>query len=367
MAIVLALIVSGAMALSLVASLGIGLWYAVEKMKIIRATRIEREKQAHVMIIDTSDGTWIRDTNPKAIIQALHLQQSVYANGREPMPIEAQAWQIYNAPKLASNKAQLLPGAIAEQPLDLLSVLNNEQRVLIKGVSNAGKTNLLQWIAARHQMSGSKILVIDPHSSPEKWPGCKVVGLGSDHDEIAIALDKLIDLMKRRYEDIAKGLVNEGEHSKITIIVDEWMSIAYECANAKKVMVKLLTQSRKAAFSVFVGTHSDRVASLGLDGKGDLRDGFCLVRLSIINGQRQATIDYGNGELSTVLPGQFVSNVQNGGFINLDVKPNSTEAAILELNNQGNSLNEISRRLNNGQSGGHQVDKIKSVIQKFEA
>ncbi len=354
------------MALSLIASFIIGLWYAVERMKIIRAKRIEQEKQAHVMIIDTSDGTWIRDTDSKAVIQALHLQQSVYANSKKPMPIEAQAWQIYNAPKSVSSKVQLLPEVTTEQPLDLLSVLDNEQRVLIKGVSNAGKTNLLQWIAARHQMSNHKILVIDPHSSPDKWPGCKVVGLGSNHDEIAIALDKLIDLMKSRYEDIAEGSVREGEHSKLTIIVDEWMSIAYECINAKKVMVKLLTQSRKAAFSVFVGTHSDRVASLGLDGKGDLRDGFCLVRLSIINGQRQATIDYGSGELETVLPGQFIGNSQNNDFVNLDVKSNRTEATILELNSQGKSLNEISRRLNNGQSGGNQVEKIKRVLRRFE-
>ncbi len=80
MIIVLALVVVGAMAVSVAASFGIGLWYAVERMKMVKATRIEQEKQAHILIIDTSDGTWVRDTNPKAIIQALHLQQSVYSN-----------------------------------------------------------------------------------------------------------------------------------------------------------------------------------------------------------------------------------------------------------------------------------------------
>lgn len=269
---------------------------------------------------------------------------------------------------MPESKQTLLPAMTTQDTVDLLTVLTQEQRVLIKGASDAGKTTLLQWLVSR-KVSYSKVLVIDPHASSDKWAGCKVVGLGSNHKEIATALDKLIDLMVERYQDIAQGLVNEGEHSKITIVIDEWMSIAYQCGNAKQVMIRLLTESRKAAFSVYVGSHSDRVASLGLDGKGDLRDGFCMVKLTIVNDHRQATINYGNGEIPALLPGPFVVNApqlkEPDDFINLEVEPNSQEAAILHLAEQGESFNEIARQIF-GSSGGHQVNKIKVTINKFQ-
>ena len=262
---------------------------------------------------------------------------------------------------IEATAAKELPANI-QPPVNLLDVIGHEQRVLIKGVSNAGKTNLLQWIASRKQ---GKVLVIDPHSSPNKWGGCQVVGLGSNHSEIEIALDKLIALMIERYRDIAAGTVQEGQHSKLTIIIDEWMSIAYECQNAKEAMVRLLTESRKAAFSIYIGSHSDRVASLGLDGKGDLRDGFCLVRLYLANGERSATIDYGNGEQAALLPGLFSGpRLESDGFINLEVEPTPQEARILQLHKQGESKRNICEQVF-GYVSSNKYPEIDAVVSKF--
>jgi hypothetical protein len=99
--------------------------------------------------------------------------------------------------------------------------------------------------------------------------------------------------------------VAEQAHFRITILIDEWRAIVYNVKDASEAIKSLLTESRKAAFSVFVATHSNRAKPLGLEGEYDLKDGFAVVRLSIANGQRQATLDMGNGEVPVMLPGTY--------------------------------------------------------------
>jgi hypothetical protein len=73
-----------------------------------------------------------------------------------------------------------------------------------------------------------------------------------------------------------------------------------------------------------LATHSDRAKPLGLEGEYDLKDGFAVVRLSIVNGQRQAMLDTGNGEQPAVLPGPFVTSgeiIDSDDFIDLDAEP----------------------------------------------
>lgn len=225
---------------------------------------------------------------------------------------------------------------------ELLPVLDSAQRVLVIGASDSGKTNLLQWIVSRR---AGAIVVIDPHSHPDKWPkSARVAGAGSNHPEIETTLDNLIGVMVQRYREISAGLVREGEHPKLTIVIDEWMSIAYQCQNAQDVMVRLLTESRKAAMNVIIGSHSERVKSLGLDGKGDLRDGFLFVRLWLEStGERRATYDYGRGERPCVLPGKF-SNVVDAPVVEIEA---ITESKPTEQDEQDA---EFARLVNDGKS-----------------
>lgn len=253
------------------------------------------------------------------------------------------------------------------QPVDLLTALDNEQRVLIKGASNSGKTNLLQHIAERRLRFG-QVVVIDPHAYPDKWAGCQVIGKGSNHYEISLILSGLVNLMIKRYQEISSGQVKEGQHKPLCIIIDEWMSIAYETTNAKLVMVRLLTESRKAAFSIFVGSHSERIASLGLDGRGDLKDGFCLVRLAIVNGHRVASIDYGQGEQPAVLPGAFVGQqaapVAIDEMINLDPEPSPSEAWVLRMHEEGATVSDIAAAVF-GSKGGNQNERVKQILARY--
>jgi hypothetical protein len=257
----------------------------------------------------------------------------------------------------------LLP-APESSAVDLLAALDSVQRCLIVGATDTGKTTLLQHIITR-RLQSSKVVVLDPHSYPDKWPGCTVVGASRNYHEIDRALTGLVQLMSKRYQDIGRGDIAEGRHPRLTILIDEWRAIVFNVKGASEAIKALLTESRKAAFSVFVATHSERVRALGIEGEGDLKDSFAVVRLSLINGQRLATIDTGNGEQAALLPGPYVGPVmESDDYLNLEVEPTPTEAFIIRLYEQGESYNEIARQVY-GHTGGKQVDRIKQVIERF--
>jgi energy-coupling factor transporter ATP-binding protein EcfA2 len=263
----------------------------------------------------------------------------------------------------------LLP---AQTQVDLLAALDSVQRCLIVGPSDSGKTTLLQWLISRRSQT-SKSIVIDPHGWPDKWPSSTVVGTGRNYIEIDRALDALVRLMTKRYDEIGKGMVVEGMHPRVTILIDEWRAIVYNVKGASEAIKALLTESRKAAFSVFVASHSDRAKPLGLEGEYDLKDGFAVVRLAVVNGQRQATLDTGNGEAPATLPGPFVGSIPQVVDIDrltfteadLEPEPTVTETHIMQLYGQGESFNEIARQVF-GNTGGKQTKRIKEILQKFD-
>ena len=313
---------------------------------------------------------YIRDTDENITWRTAHLDGRVYANGQptEPNQGELIAWQTYmlrhRQRVITEVTSPLLP---AQTQIDLLAALDSVQRCLIVGASDVGKTTLLQWLVSR-KLQTSKVIVIDPHAYPEKWPGGIVVGTGRNYPEIGHALDALVRLMTKRYDEIGKGIVVEQGHSRITILIDEWRAIVYNVKEASDAIKALLTESRKAAFSVFVASHSDRAKPLGLEGEYDLKDGFAVVRLSLANGQRQATLDMGNGEMLVTLPGVYPTPnsafMETDDFINLEVEPTSAEAEILRLHAQGASYSEIARQVY-GHTGGKQIKQIKEILAKF--
>jgi len=341
-------------------------WLAIEKVKTRRAERIAQEREAHVKIVTAGSQVFIRDTDHRANWRAAHLDPRFYANGQygEPTDTEIRAWQAFNAPRVIKEQAgAMLP---ATTQVDLLSALDSVQRCLIVGASDSGKTTLLQWLVSR-KLNTSRVIVIDPHAYPQKWPtGAHVTGTGRNYLEIDRALAALVQLMTKRYDEIGRGVVAEMAHSRITILIDEWRAITGNLGSSASDAIKaLLTESRKAAFSVFVASHSDRAKPLGLMGEYDLKDGFCVVRLSVVDGQRTATIDTGNGPVPAVLPGPFAgSQPQVIEHISFEPEPDANEATILRLHQTGASFNEIARQVF-GSTGGHQTNKIKTVLAKF--
>jgi len=340
----------------------------LEKARMARAKRQAAQRDASVMIITAGEReqVYVREADSRAVYRPLHLSPAQYQNGKpgEPSPVELAIYQLWHS-KPALRQAQDAPLLLQAQTMpDLLPILDSAQRVLVIGASGAGKTNLLQWVVSRRT---GGVLVIDPHAAPGKWGTAKVVGIGSNFPEIEATLENLIELMVKRYKEIGQGLVREGEHPRLTIIIDEWMSIAYQCHNAHDVLVRLLTESRKAAFSVVIGSHSERVKSLGLDGKGDLKDGFLFIRLWLENSERRATFDYGRGERPCLLPGKY-AEAAAGPVIEIEaigeIRPTLEEQRILDLHAAGESESAIAEAVF-GSKGGPQNAKVRNVLTKF--
>jgi hypothetical protein len=365
----LSLFLAGVIVIGLTTTLLMAGWYAIERLRMCRANRIALEKQAHVLTVTSGQQVFIRDTDRKAYWRAAHLDTRTWVNGqqRDSTQTEIMTWQMFNAPRQVSPaQAALLPQT---GQIELLPALDTVQRCLLVGASDTGKTTLLQWIISR-RLGTSKVVVIDPHSWPGKWPeGCVVVGTGRKFADIERTLTALVQLMTKRYDEIGRGVVAEMAHGKITIVIDEWRAIVQNVKGASEAIKALLTESRKAAFSVFVATHSERVKALGIEGEGDLKDGFAVVRLLNINGQRQATMDTGNGEVPVVLPGQFSSyqsQVIEGQADDLDLElvPSPIEARIVELHHAGENVSTIATEVF-GSKGGNQNDRVKEVLSKF--
>jgi hypothetical protein len=344
---------------------------ALERVREARAKRRSAEREADVYPLISEHGVFVREMNPHATWLPLHNNPSWRINGtpENPTQVELATWQTFTQRSRPLSQVQpmaLLPAA-STLPLDSMASLDSVQRCLIVGPSNAGKTTLLQWIISR-RLNNSKVIVIDPHASPNKWPNCIVLGTGRNYAEIGKALTALIQLMTKRYDEIGKGAVAEMAHNRLTIVIDEWRAIVYNVRHASEAIKTLLTESRKAAFSVFIATHSERVKALGIEGEGDLKDGFAVVRLSVVNGQRQATIDTGDGEAAATLPGPYIGNapqvIDANDFISFEPNPSEQEQKILDLHSAGESYNEIARQVF-GSTGGKQTTQIKEVLAKF--
>lgn len=341
----------------------LGYWYISEKMKGIRAERRMLEKESHVTVVTNQGQTFIRDTDPKANWRAAHMDARIYANGNntEPNSVEQRTWQTFNAP----SKLGLLNEPEHIQPtIELLPALDDMRLILIHGSQGTGKTTLLQALAARRQQT-SQIIVIDPHAAPSSWLGCSVLGAGENYDEIAFSLERIIAEKEKRYREIGQGIVEPDGHQSVTIVIDEWRDIVYYVGTpAKEAFRRLLTSTRKASMSIIVATHTDRAKTLGLEGEYDLKDGFTVVKLTLVSGIRQATVDFGEGAIPATLPIISTSIEQNPEPILLEVQPSEQEQLILSLKTEGKTISAIAIAVF-GSKGGHQNKKVKTILAKY--
>ena len=356
----------GLFALSAICIVFFGGWYLSEKMKMLRAARIDLEKQAHVLQLHNANQTWIRDTDHDATWHALHLEQRVYSNGQyyEPSETEREAWREYHRPTRVIESKQQLALPESTTPLDLITVLNQSERCLIVGASKSGKTTVLQHLVQAKQ-SNSKVIIIDPHAYPGKWSiGCEVYGLGRDYAAIDDTLARLIGLMTQRYQEIAKGNL---VHSPVTVVIDEWRAITHNLDNAAGAIKTLLTESRKANFSIFVASHSDRAKPLGLQGEYDLKQGFTVIRLIFDTYRHFATVDFGEGQQSLTLPGAFSEPLQ-GELVDIvdlpEIELTEREQSIMDLYKQGMKPTPIAEKVF-GSKGGNQVSEVRECIARW--
>lgn len=167
---------------------------------------------------------------------------------------------IYNSIFTSDNPPPL------SQAEELFNRLHLASHLAVVGETKAGKSTLLNYLAATYIARGEFVLVLDPHSSPDKWPsGATVRGAARNYDEIADALGKLVRHMQARYHDIAVGKVRECEHPRIHVIADEWRAIKGNIRNAGELLGQLITEARKTNIRIILGAHSHYLTGLGVD------------------------------------------------------------------------------------------------------
>ncbi len=274
------------------------------KMKA-SARKAEREAQLFVIQAPRDHQVLINDDDVTQKFTAAHLQLSGTVNGKPtpPTPEQTAAWSAFHSRSQAAAAPLLQEPATPQAELPaIIPALVNRQRILIVGASDAGKTTLLRWIID----SRKKCLVIDPHGSPGKWGEAKQIGVGLDYSRIAMALPQLLVEMKKRYEQLGRGEILEGQHIRLTIIVEEAMGIVRHYKEAGKQISSLLTDGRKVGLDLIATSQSRYVEPLGLKGEGDLRKGYVIVGLSGGNGEpHRATLEFNadGNETEHRLPG----------------------------------------------------------------
>lgn len=350
------------------------------------ACQAAREANTVITVAKPGEQVYITQIQPNTSTRPLHLSPGQVNGEAWHTEDELRRWTAYNILHRHSGRGALPAAgsdlaALPAGPVDLLAALDLAQRVLIVGPSDAGKTTLLHHIMQRRYQQ-SKVVVIDPHASPHKWAGHshKVFGVGRNYEEVEWGLRELIKLMLKRYEDIGKGLAQEESHPRLSIFIDEWRAITMNLGgNAADTIKTLLTESRKAAFSVFLATHSERAKPLGLAGEYDLKDGFAVVRLVMVNSQRMATLDTGNGETPVILPGPFGQPAQIPATLPDDAADlverdytaeldpeDEADIHFVELVGSGLSKREAARRAYGRAYAGDLVDRGKRALGEID-
>lgn len=258
--------------------------------------------------------------------------------------LDAQARQMYAgttylsalgearfASHTSANAKRLTDGlAMPGEPMPKLNpMLQRAQRILISGGQDAGKTTICQWVCYYKLQQGGRVIVIDSHATPVRWPrGCEVIGAAQDYDAIEKLLKWMVAEMKRRYEDQAAGKVPERGHEIISVVSDEWTLLPEVIDNVEQYTGPLLTETRKAGFDFYLAAHDVTVDALGIRGKGGLRKAFdfaVLCDYDFITGERHTYINFMKGgrvsekdNIEYEAPGPFIiqgtaSPVKNDG------------------------------------------------------
>jgi hypothetical protein len=189
-----------------------------------------------------------------------------------------------------------------------LPMLMPVQRLMVAGGQNTGKTSLLQWLTSERLKTGSRVIIIDSHCFPGKWPGhAEIIGKNRDYQAIETAFVNLLKLMDDRYREYSSGQVGERRHPHITLVIDEFSMIAKNAENTKDFITTALMEFRKVNLDMILAGQSTRAGNMGLRGSYDLFESFdCLCHLKMENGYRKAYLNFGDGnELETVHPGPY--------------------------------------------------------------
>lgn len=198
-------------------------------------------------------------------------------------------------------------------------VHNRDKHLILVGATGDGKSTMARALLVERSLR-HKIVVIDPHVKFNDWAGfdANVVGQGGDMNAIDEALRALVAEKQHRY-----AVGKEACVDSVSIFIDEWVVIKNKCPSAYEAFMDLLLEGRKVGLFLVLLTQSDSVKSLGIEGEGDVREGFARLLLGNFASNRGATaarhpavLDFG---------GRYYE-VDNSTTLDLSRRPANTQA-----------------------------------------
>lgn len=284
--------------------------------------RVERVKASRQVIQGDKGQTWVTEIDARTgewVDKALHLQVKPYSNGHYEAHTKTE-WEVYLASMTngrsltaqrtsgarAAHEALVLPQNSAQSAhLDLVRLATTNLTVMVVGIQEAGKTNVLHHVIPKRLREGP-VYIVDPHGNRDHWPAAvQTVGMGLDYAAVSGFMKWIGAEVKRRYEAVKADPLAYKTFKPMTIIVDEWTDLRLELPEITTNFMKLcLINTRKVGINTVIGGHSDLVDGLGLKGASDMKQGLVTIKLYYkkATGERRATVDFNDGDGEHPLP-----------------------------------------------------------------
>lgn len=151
--------------------------------------------------------------------------------------------------------------------------------ILEVGPTKIGKTTLAKLLVQSRVESGHRIVVLDPDSALDTWGDLVVFGGGDDFKTIDLVLQKLLDEFQERGKKRSQSQERDARFQPITVVIDEIPALQAQCPFWPTFFEEIGSRGRKRQIHLILLTQSSTVASLGIDGKGQLRENFTKVNL----------------------------------------------------------------------------------------
>ncbi len=147
---------------------------------------------------------------------------------------------------------------------------------LVIGGTGSGKTTLVQAIiATRH----GQVAIADPKWQPGKWGGLPCTPIDDDggFTQIDALLGAVLIETRRRLVALKRG---QTTFTPLTLVVDEFVTVKMECPTSAPALLKLLGSiGRELRVRLIAISTSERVRALGIEGEGDIRENYTIIRM----------------------------------------------------------------------------------------
>jgi len=161
-------------------------------------------------------------------------------------------------------------------------ILMQANHWMLIGETRTGKSTLARamvawfaFLAAKYGSATGKILIIDPHWSPDAWCNLPGVGAGRNYAEIDACFRALEREMDRWFKLLAAG--GKPENDPLIIFIDEYLSCVANGAKkdgettVARVFKAIIREAAKVGMHVVVLVQEDSVKAMGIEGEGASR------------------------------------------------------------------------------------------------